>query len=284
MRNFSENETAESKNYGFGELVGIMKTLRAPDGCPWDAEQTLESLRRYILEEANELVEAIGDGVSRDICEECGDLLLQVVFVARIADESGAFDISDVCSAICDKLIRRHPHVFADAYVRDSSDVGRNWERIKAGERASRDADSSAMAGIPRGLPALLRALRIGERAAKKGFDWEPGDAESVRAKVLEELGEFRCEVERSAPDAMREEFGDLLFALVNMSRHLGIDPESALQEANAKFITRFRRMESLASGQKLTMEDMPLGELDALWLSAKQIERDEKNSKMLKS
>jgi XTP/dITP diphosphohydrolase/tetrapyrrole methylase family protein/MazG family protein/ATP diphosphatase len=271
-----DGKTVGLENCGFDGLLEIMKKLRAPGGCPWDAEQTLESLRRYILEEANELVEAIGDGNPGDICEECGDVLLQVVFVARIAEDSGMFGISDVCRAICDKLVRRHPHVFGDVTVRDSSDVSRNWEKIKSGERKSRDADSSAMAGIPRGLPALLRSLRIGERAAKKGFDWRPDDIESVRAKVLEELEEFRVEVERAAPDAMREEFGDLLFALVNMSRHLGIDPESALHEANTKFQNRFRSMESLADEKRSQMEDMSLDALDVLWRSVKQMERDE--------
>jgi XTP/dITP diphosphohydrolase/tetrapyrrole methylase family protein/MazG family protein/ATP diphosphatase len=184
------------------------------------------------------------------------------------------FDISDVVRAICGKLLRRHPHVFGEVTVRDSSDVSRNWEKIKAGERKSRNADSSAMAGIPRGLTALLRSLRIGERAAKKGFDWKLGDVESVRAKVLEELDEFRVEIERADPDAMKEEFGDLLFALVNMSRHLDIDPESALQEANTKFQNRFRTMESLAADKKIQMEDMPLDDLDVLWRSAKQMGR----------
>jgi XTP/dITP diphosphohydrolase/tetrapyrrole methylase family protein/MazG family protein/ATP diphosphatase len=270
-----ESAQSEFENGGFEDLLDIMKKLRAPGGCPWDAEQTLPSLRRYILEEANELAEAIEGENSRDICEECGDLLLQVVFVASIASESGLFDISDVCRAICKKLIRRHPHVFGDVTVRDAAEVGRNWEIIKAEERKSRDADSSAMAGIPRGLPALLRALRIGERAAKKGFDWAPWDFGSVRDKVIEELDEFRAEVERSDIPAMKEEFGDALFALVNMSRHLGIDPESALQEASTKFSNRFRTMESLVAEKNGDMENMSLDALDALWQSAKKIEHD---------
>ncbi|MDR3075735.1 MAG: nucleoside triphosphate pyrophosphohydrolase [Synergistaceae bacterium] len=259
---------------GFEELLGIMKKLRAPGGCPWDAEQTLESLRRYILEEAHELVEAIGGGKPRDICEESGDLLLQVVFVATVAAESGAFGIDDVCRAICDKLIKRHPHVFGDAVVKDASDVLRNWEKIKAGERRDRGADDSAMAGIPRGLPALLRALRISERAAKKGFDWRFGDVESVRAKVLEELDELRAEIAASDAAAMKEEFGDMLFAMANLSRHLEIDPEAALHGANGKFISRFRKMESIAAERDAKMENMPLGALEELWQSAKEAER----------
>lgn len=265
-------ETKPRGRKTFGDLVEIMKRLRAPDGCPWDAEQTLESLRRYILEESHELVESIEDGEARDICEECGDVLLQVVFVAAIAAENGDFDIDDVTDGICRKLIKRHPHVFGDVSVRDALEVGRNWEMIKAGERKDRDADSSAMAGIPRGLPALLRSLRIQERAAKKGFDWRHGDVESVRAKVLEELGELKAEVEGIDASATKEELGDLLFAVVNMARHLDIDPESALQEANAKFSNRFRAVERMVDARGIAMEKTPLDELDKLWVEAKKI------------
>jgi MazG family protein len=274
MNNGYGDDVKASGGYDFNGLLDIMKKLRAPGGCPWDAEQTLESLRRYIIEEAHELVEAIGGGDARDVREESGDLLLQVVFVATIASEKGLFEMDDVCRAICEKLIKRHPHVFGDVSVQDASEVSRNWEMIKAGERRSRDADDSAMAGIPKGLPALLRALIVSERAAKKGFDWRRGDVESVRAKVLEELDEFRAEVEASDAPAMREEFGDMLFALANMARHLGIDPESALQAANGKFISRFRKMESMADDRNERMENMTLGALEELWQSAKGAER----------
>jgi XTP/dITP diphosphohydrolase/tetrapyrrole methylase family protein/MazG family protein/ATP diphosphatase len=274
MKNSENGGEHELGSSGFNDLLKIMKQLRAPGGCPWDAEQTLESLRRYILEEAHELVEAIDGGVSRDICEESGDLLLQVVFVATVASEAGFFDVDDVCRAICEKLIRRHPHVFGDVSVKNADEVSRNWEIIKSGERRIRDADDSAMAGIPRGLPALLRSLRISERAAKKGFDWKFDDIGPVRAKVLEELDEFRAEVEALNISAMKEEFGDLLFALANMSRHLEIDPESALQAANEKFISRFRTMELLASKENARIEEMSLDALEVLWQSAKNIER----------
>jgi XTP/dITP diphosphohydrolase/tetrapyrrole methylase family protein/MazG family protein/ATP diphosphatase len=263
------------KNYGFGNLVDIMKRLRAQDGCPWDREQTLPGLKRYILEEAHELAEAIDSGETRDICEECGDLLLQAVFVAAITEEAGLFGIDDVCRVICEKLIRRHPHVFGDVSVNNADEVLRNWEAIKSDERRDRNADSSAMAGIPKGLPALLRALRISERAAKRGFDWKRGDTRSVKAKVLEELDELRTELENANDSAMREEMGDILFSLANMSRHLGMDPESALQSANGKFIRRFREMENLASLKNVRMEEMPLDELETLWQSAKSIERE---------
>ena len=259
----------------FGTLLGIMRKLRAPGGCPWDAEQTVSSLRRYILEEAHELVEAIDGGNAGNIAEECGDLLLQVVFVAQIASETALFDIKDVCRAICDKLIRRHPHVFGDVSVRDADDVSRNWEIIKSGERQARGVDDSAMAGIPKGLPALLRALRISERAAKKGFDWRFGDVDAVRAKVLEELDELRAEIAGGDAKTVREELGDAFFALANMSRHLGMDPEVALQAANEKFIGRFRAVERLAADENLRMEEAPLDKLESLWRSAKDIERN---------
>jgi XTP/dITP diphosphohydrolase/tetrapyrrole methylase family protein/MazG family protein/ATP diphosphatase len=268
----NEDESAVKE---FGKLLGIMRKLRAPGGCPWDAEQTMSSLRRYILEEAHELVEAVDGGNAGDIAEECGDLLLQVVFMAQIASESGTFGMEDVCRAICDKLVKRHPHVFGDVSVRGAEDVGRNWEIIKSGERKSRGADDSAMAGIPRGLPALLRALRISERAAKKGFDWRFGDVDAVRAKVLEELDELRAEIAGGGAEAVREEMGDAFFALANMSRHLGMDPEGALQEANEKFIGRFRAVERLAAEEDLRMEETPLDKLEALWRSAKDIERN---------
>ena len=262
---------SEFESGSWSDLLEIMRRLRAPGGCPWDAEQTLDSLRRYILEEANELVEAIGDEDTRGICEEAGDVLLQVAFVATVAAEAGLFDIDDVTRGICGKLIRRHPHVFGDVTVNNAGEVSRNWEAIKAGERRERDADSSAMAGIPRGLPGLLRALRIQERAAKKGFDWRHGDVGSVRAKVLEELDELRAEVVRTDERAAREELGDLLFAAVNLARHLDIDPEGALQEANAKFAARFRAVEATAENRGLVMENMALDDLDKLWIEAKE-------------
>lgn len=258
------------ESYCFDDLLAIMRRLRARGGCPWDAEQTLESLTRYILEESHELIEAIEDGDVSHICEESGDVLLQVVFIAAIAQEKNLFSVDEVVSGICRKLVSRHPHVFGDITVEDAAEVSVNWERIKAAERVRRDADSSAMAGIPRGLPALLRSFRIQERAAKKGFDWRRGDMRPVRDKVLEELDELRAEVERSDHDAAREELGDLFFALVNLSRHMGINPERALHDANAKFDARFRDMENLAQQDGCEMESMPLDELDSLWIKAK--------------
>jgi MazG family protein len=261
-----------SRGAALPELVAVMERLRAPGGCPWDREQTPESLRRYILEEAHELVEAIDSGESAGIREECGDLLLQVVFLADLAREAGTFDLDDVVRGIVAKLIRRHPHVFGDASVRDADEVGRNWERIKAAERREREADDSAMAGIPRGLPALLRALRIQERAAKAGFDWPEGDPEPVFAKVGEEIGEIR---EALGGDRGRlvEEVGDLLFAVTNLARHLKVEPESALQSASDKFGRRFRRMESLAGEKGESFSSLGLDAMEHYWCTAKNEE-----------
>lgn len=261
--------------YRFDDLLEIMRRLRGPGGCPWDAEQTLGSLTRYILEESHELVEAIEDGDVPHICEESGDVLLQVALIATIAQEEGLFGIGEVVGGICRKLVLRHPHVFGDIEVEDAAEVSRNWERIKADERKGRASDSSAMAGIPRGLPALLRAYRIQERAAKKGFDWERGDLRPVRDKVLEELDELRTEVEGQDPKAVREELGDLFFALVNLARHMDLDPERALQAANAKFDARFRDVEDLARQNGREMESMSLDELDTLWVEAKGRAKD---------
>jgi XTP/dITP diphosphohydrolase/tetrapyrrole methylase family protein/MazG family protein/ATP diphosphatase len=231
----------------------------------------LDSLRRCIIEESYELVEAIEGGAARDVCEECGDVLLQVVFVAAVASELGMFDIGDVTRAICAKLIKRHPHVFGDVKVRDSGDVSRNWEAIKASERAERGEDDSAMAGIPMGMPSLPRSLRMQERAARKGFDWPQSDIGSVRDKVLEELGELGAEVRRMDLGASEEELGDVLFAVVNLARHLGINPENALQSANSKFSSRFRNVEAQAAERNVKMEDLSLEELEDMWQTAKR-------------
>ena len=263
----------KKERYDFEDLKEIMRRLRAPGGCPWDAEQTMESIRRYIIEETHELVEAIEDGDVRGICEECGDVLLQVVFLSAIASEQGLFCVDDAADGICKKLIRRHPHVFGDVSVRDSEEVLSNWERIKVGERAKRKSDSSALAGVPRSLPGLLRAQRIQERAARVGFDWKLGDTEPVRAKVLEELDELRAEVERMSSEASAEELGDLIFAIVNLARHLGIDPESSLQAANEKFSSRFRSVEAQAIAEGVDMKELPLEKLDLMWDIAKNKE-----------
>lgn len=259
----------------FNELVGIMERLRAPGGCPWDREQDYFTLRRYIIEEAYELIEAIEGGVPRAICEECGDLMLQVIFIARMAEELGEFDITDVMSGLAQKLIRRHPHVFGDKDVKNSDEVLRNWEQIKVGERKEKQEDVSVLSGIPRALPSILRALRMQERAAKVGFDWPQGNLTPVLAKVEEELAELKEAIaENPTADEVREELGDLFFALANLSRHLKIDPESAVHQACEKFASRFRFIEKSANEIGREWNDFTLEELENYWNAAKQRER----------
>lgn len=250
--------------HSFGELVGIMAHLRDPvKGCPWDREQTIPSLRQYVLEEAYEVVEAIDKGDLGSLKEELGDLLLQVVFQARLAEEDGAFDINDVIKGIHSKLIERHPHVFGDIKVKGSSEVVENWEEIK---KNSRGPSSSAIDGVPKTMPALLQAHRVSEKAARVGFDWP--DLAGIQNKVDEELGELKdaIESETNGHSHIREELGDLLFAMVNLARLLKINPEDALREATYKFIDRFKKMERALrqKGKSVERTDMP--ELNQIW------------------
>lgn len=261
-----ENKTAEK----FLKLVEIMKRLRAPDGCPWDREQDFMSLRRYIVEEAYELIQAIETENNANICEECGDLMLQVIFVSCMAEERGTFTIDDVMEHLADKLIRRHPHVFGEVRVNGSEEVLKNWEQIKTAERRDKEEDSSYMAGIPRGMPALLRAYRIQERAAKPGFDWPKGDVSPVLAKVEEELAELKKAMAEGKKENIAEELGDLVFASVNLSRHMGIDPEINLHAACEKFDRRFRMVEKYVEKSGRAWKDFTLGELDEFWNMAK--------------
>lgn len=259
----------------FNEFVEIMARLRSPGGCPWDREQDHLTLRRYIIEEAYELIEAIESGNSRAICEECGDLMLQVVFVARIAEELGEFDIAGVMAGISQKLIRRHPHVFADTSVKDSEEVLRNWEQIKVGERKEKKEDPSVLAGIPRGLPSLLRAQRMQERAGKVGFDWPQGDITPVLAKVEEEIAELKAAMaENPNSPQVGEELGDVIFALGNLARHLHLDAESAAHRTCEKFASRFRYVEKEVAQTGREWSDFTLGELDFFWMAAKQREK----------
>ena len=255
----------------FSRLTTIMKRLRAPDGCPWDREQDFSSLRRYIVEEAYELVEAIEEGTEKAIMEESGDLLLQVVFISQIASEQGLFSVLDVIDGICSKLVQRHPHVFADINVADSDEVMRNWEAIKTVEKRKNGTDSSILSGIPRSMPSLLKAYRIQERAAKFGFDWPAGDTKPVIGKVREELAEVEGALVTGNSDGLHEEIGDLFFALVNLSRHCGINPEEALQRASRNFGDRFRIVERSVTESGKPWNEFSLDELDDFWEKAKQ-------------
>jgi tetrapyrrole methylase family protein/MazG family protein len=261
-----------SEDGPFSALRALSARLRAPDGCPWDREQTLESLKTYIIEEAYEVVDAITGSDGSILAGELGDLLFQIVFAAQIAAERGLFDIDDVCRGIHAKMVRRHPHVFGDVEVRGASDVVRNWEAIKAKE----PREGGALAGVPRQLPALLKALRITEKAAALGFDWER--AMDVVAKLEEEVGELKEQLASgrgaASREGVREELGDVLFVMANLARQLGVDPEAALQGANDKFARRFGAIEDEARRQGTHLAALGPAQLDALWNLVKAAER----------
>jgi MazG family protein len=254
----------------FARLVAVMDALLAPDGCPWDREQTLESLRPFLLEETYEVLDALERGGPAAHCEELGDLLMQVVFHAAIRRGEGAFAIDDVVAGICDKLIRRHPHVFGSAQgVETPAQVLAQWDEIKKAEKQGRTAGARTLDGVPRGLPALARAQQLGHKAGKVGFDW-PGPDGSL-AKVREEVEEVTETIGAGDPEASHRELGDLLFAVVNLSRKLGVDAETALHDASGRFAARFAFIEDrLAEGGR-TPEQSTLDEMDALWDDAKR-------------
>lgn len=260
-------------------LVAIMAALRDPEsGCPWDIEQTFATIAPYTVEEAYEVAEAIGSGDREDLREELGDLLLQVVFHARMAEEEGAFDLGGVVEAVTRKMIRRHPHVFGERRTWTPAEVKASWSRIKAEEKAERatrrgepmtDTGQSTLAGVPRGLPPGQRAVRLQDKAAKVGFDW-PSVGE-VMDKAAEELGELGAAVAAKDKAHVEEELGDLLFVLANVARWHGLDPDMAMARANAKFERRFARVEALLKERGRTPEQSDLAEMDALWTLAKR-------------
>jgi MazG family protein len=261
----------------FEKLVEIMRALRAPDGCPWDREQTHASLRPFLLEETYEALDAIDSGSPMHLCEELGDVLFEVVFMSRISEEAGDFTIADTIDAIADKLVRRHPHVFARQTGESpltSSQVIEKWETLKARERAESGKTpkvKTTLSGVPKTLPSLLRAYEISSRAAAVGFDW--ARAADVLDKIEEEVGEVRREVESGATDDLsraEEEMGDLLFAIANLSRKLGIEPESALRKANEKFTRRFEAVEAAFKTRGRAMSDASLEEMEAEWQRVK--------------
>jgi MazG family protein len=260
----------------FEDLVAVQARLRAPGGCPWDREQTHSTLRTYLIEEAYEVLDAIEKGSAQELTEELGDLLLQVLFHADLARETGAFDISDVITGIHDKMVRRHPHVFGDVKAETAGEVLKNWAQLKAKEKqaasasgeAPRNPASSALDGVPRNLPALLEAHQMTRRAAQVGFDWER--AEGIFDKLEEETTELKAALADSNHRAAEEEVGDLLFSVVNLARFLGFDPEVTLKLSNLKFKERFQEMESnaLSSGQYLS--ELSKEKLEQLWDAAK--------------
>ena len=253
------------------QLVEIMARLRGPDGCPWDREQSLETLKVYLLEETFEVREAMEAGDPGALREELGDLLFQVIFQCRIAEEKGWFGLREVAAGIADKLVRRHPHVFGGTRLGTSGEVVRQWEELKDEERR-RGSKGSRLSGVPRDLPALLRALRLSEKAARAGFDWET--PAHVFEKVREEIAEWEEASRKADPAEAERELGDLLFSLVNVSRKMGLDPEAALQSANGRFTGRFRRMEESLAREGLRFEDVAAARLEDLWEEAKRAEQ----------
>ena len=256
---------SEQKGQSLPELVEIMQRLLAPDGCPWDREQTLESLRPYVIEEAHEVVDAIDRGAPEELREELGDLLLQIVFQAELARAAGWFGPNDVVRAICDKLVRRHPHVFGEQKVSGTAEVLANWEQIKAKEKAGR----GVLEGVPKALPALLRAARVGEKAARVGFDWP--DLPGARAKVDEELAELDVAMAGQDRERMEHELGDVLFALVSVARKLDLDPEAALRGTLDRFGQRVRWVENHVAEQGQDLTALDAAALDLLWNQAKE-------------
>ncbi len=251
----------------FWRVVKIMEILRGEGGCPWDREQTRESLKPYLIEEAYEVLEAIDEKDPEKLKEELGDLLLQIIFHAQMAKEKGEFDVSQVLQTLAEKLIRRHPHVFGEAMVKNAQEVLENWEVIKEHE----EGHSSALGGVPSSLPALLQARRIQDKASRVGFDWS--QVEPVWDKVAEEWGEFKDACAQGDRDAMFRELGDLLFAIVNLSRFLGMDAEDALKQCNKRFINRFSYVEKRLREQGQTPKETGLETMDRYWEEAKRLE-----------
>ena len=253
----------ESQLQAFDRLLTIMDELRAQ--CPWDKKQTMQSLRHLTIEETYELGDAILDNDLEEVKKELGDVLLHIVFYAKIGSETGHFDMADVANDICEKLINRHPHIYGDVVVKDEEEVKQNWEKIKL-----KEGKKSVLEGVPNGLPALVKANRIQDKVAGIGFDWEK--PEQVWEKVQEDLEEFQDEIKEGNVDAMEAEFGDVLFSMVNYARFLNINPENALERTNKKFIKRFKYLENKAKENGKALKDMTLTEMDVFWEEAKTV------------
>lgn len=254
----------------FNSTMEIMRRLRGPGGCPWDAEQTHDSLKRYLIEECYEVIEAVDTGDDEHLKEELGDLLLQPLFHAAIAEERGAFTIDDILGTLSDKLVRRHPHVFGDQEIRTSDEQVANWEKIKKEEKG--EARKSALSGVPPHLPSLMKAQKITEKAARVGFDWEQTD--QVYAKVLEELHELEETMATGDQERMEAELGDLLFAIVNLGRFLAVNPEEALRKTISRFESRFHHIEETLHRHGVNLKDASADEMERLWEEAKMMER----------
>ena len=256
--------TREEKLEAFGRLLDVLDTLR--EKCPWDRKQTNESLRPNTIEETYELCDALINNDTMNICKELGDVLLHVCFYAKIGSEQEQFDIADVCNKLCDKLIYRHPHVYGDSVAENSGDVVKSWEQLKLKEK---DGNKTLLSGVPASLPSLIKAYRIQDKARNVGFDWE--EKEDVWHKVKEEIEEYQTEIDKMDQEKATDEFGDLMFSLVNAARLYHINPDNALERTNQKFIRRFNYVEQKTLQQGRSLKDMPLEEMDALWNEAKK-------------
>ncbi|MEM0517341.1 MULTISPECIES: nucleoside triphosphate pyrophosphohydrolase [Aequorivita] len=246
----------------FDRLLTIMDELR--EQCPWDKKQTMETLRHLTIEETYELGDAILENNLQEVKKELGDVLLHIVFYAKIGSETNHFDIADVCNTICDKLISRHPHIYSDVKVKDEEEVKRNWENLKL-----KEGKTSVLEGVPKSLPALVKASRIQEKVAGVGFDWE--EPQQVFEKLQEELGELQHEINDNNPEKIEAEFGDVLFSMINYARFLNVNPENALERTNKKFINRFQYLEGKAKEMNKSLKDMTLAEMDIYWNEAKK-------------
>jgi MazG family protein len=279
----TSREARLTEGQWFEKLVVLQARLRAPNGCPWDREQTHSSLRTYLIEEAYEVLDALESGDDAKFAEEMGDLLLQIVFHSQIASEEARFTIADVIREIHQKMVRRHPHVFGEKRAKNAAEVLENWEEIKSEERRvkrenaldqakQKESPESLLAGVPRGLPAALEGFQLTRRAARIGFDWD--DTEGIFEKIREEGAELRHALETKDQRRIEEEIGDLLFAAVNLARFVQVDPEIALRKANAKFASRFRAMERLARDNGRELAGIPRPEMEALWETVKRNEK----------
>ena len=259
-------------------LMEVLHRLRAPDGCPWDREQTPETIKKYILEEAYELIEAVERGGAMDVCEELGDLFFLLLFLSDLYEEKGAFTLKDVMKKIREKMIRRHPHIFGDVRVKDASDVIANWQTIKGREAESKGKRKSVLGNLPRSLPSLQRAYRIGERASRAGFDWQ--DAQGVLKKLEEEIQELKAIMDRDDQAQIEDEMGDLLFAAANLSRKLGINPEDTLKKGLDKFSSRFFMLEDEVEALGKRVFELSPQALDNIWEKVKGKKRGVGSSK----
>ena len=264
-------EPADPAAAGFARLVEIMARLRAPGGCPWDREQTFDTIKPYLLEETYEVLDSIDARDWDGLADELGDLLLQVVFFSQMAQEAGYFDVTDAIEAINSKLVRRHPHVFADGDAKTADDVTRKWDEIKATEKAAKTKPAGLLGGVPRSLPALMEAKQIASRAAGAGFDWN--NVDEVLEKLREELAELDDARKAGSPEALQDEIGDLLFVIVNVARFLKVDPEQALRGTNSKFRRRFAHVEQGLEAQGKSPKEATTQEMERLWQEAKEQE-----------